>query len=204
MRWEETHHGNDIRRGSSGTGSTFVSRKNAHKSGVVVGDDNTDSQRTANEEDGKSSVHSLERSLNKDAWSLSLTSNHGQVLRSDDGEGRTPETAEESLKSTEGASRSVLSERSRVLPVTEPVGVVLGVSTNHRHECEGEQEEDENDLSAGQPEFGFTVCADSKDVDQEVQCLDTCQPMSSCLVGLDCQLTIQTIGTLHGGMSSLQ
>lgn len=145
---EETHHGNDIGRGGSGTGSTLVSGKNANKSGVVVGDDDTDSKRTANEEDGESSVHGLEGSLDKDARSLSLTSNHRQVLRADDGEGCTPETAEESFKSTESASRSVLGERSRVLPVTEAVGVVLGVSTNHRHEGEGEQEEDEDDLSA--------------------------------------------------------
>ena len=48
--------------------------------------------------------------------------------------------------------------------MAEAISIMGGVSTNHSDEGEKEQGEDQNDLSAGQPEFGFTISFDSQDV----------------------------------------
>ena len=48
--------------------------------------------------------------------------------------------------------------------MVEPVRMVLRISADHSDEGEEEQREDQNDLSSRQPEFGFSVRLDSKDV----------------------------------------
>jgi hypothetical protein len=41
---------------------------------------------------------------------------------------------------------------------------MLGISTDHSHECEGEQDQDEDHLAGGEPELSFTKDTDSKDI----------------------------------------
>lgn len=52
-----------------------------------------------------------------------------------------------------------------MLPVSESVRIFLRVSADHGNEGEGEHDEDQDDLSAGQPEFGFSEDFDGEDVE---------------------------------------
>lgn len=81
-------HGNDIWRSCRSAGTSEIAIDNTNESGIltqsalyfilrsstgkthVVGDDNTSAQRATNEEDGKSYVNRLERTLDVDARSL--------------------------------------------------------------------------------------------------------------------------------------
>ena len=55
-----------------------------------------------------------------------------------------------------------------MLPVAEAVCIALGVATAHGDECEAEHDEDQDDLTAGQPEFGFTEDLDGEHVEDTV------------------------------------
>lgn len=66
------------------------------------------------------------------------------------------------------ALASVLFERV-VAPVAETIRIFLGISAAHCDEGEGEHNEDQDDLAAGQPEFGFAEDLDGKDVEDTVK-----------------------------------
>jgi hypothetical protein len=55
-----------------------------------------------------------------------------------------------------------------VLPVAEPVGIVLRVAANHGDEGEGEDDEDQDDFAARQPELGFTEDLNGKNVEDTI------------------------------------
>jgi hypothetical protein len=52
-----------------------------------------------------------------------------------------------------------------VLPVAEAVRIFLRVAAAHGDECEGEHDEDQDNLAAGQPELGFTEDLDGENVE---------------------------------------
>jgi hypothetical protein len=52
-----------------------------------------------------------------------------------------------------------------MLPVAEAVRIFLWVAAAHGDEGEREHDEDQDDLAAGQPEFGFTEDLDGEDVE---------------------------------------
>jgi hypothetical protein len=56
-----------------------------------------------------------------------------------------------------------------VLPVAEAVRIFLRVAAAHGDEGEGEHDEDQDDLTAGQPKFGFTEDLDGEDVENTVR-----------------------------------
>lgn len=53
-----------------------------------------------------------------------------------------------------------------MVPVAEPVSIVLRVAANHRDKGEGEQDHDQEDLATGQPELGLTVSSDGEDIQE--------------------------------------
>jgi hypothetical protein len=55
---------------------------------------------------------------------------------------------------------------TRLVPVSEAVRVVLRVAADHCHKCEAEENEDQDDLAAGEPELSFTVSLDCKNVEE--------------------------------------
>ena len=50
----------------------------------------------------------------------------------------------------------------------EAIGVVLRVATNHGDEGEEEQDEDQEDLSCGQPELGLAKGRDGENINQPI------------------------------------
>ena len=165
----EVVHSNDIWRSRSSTAATEVSRDDSDEHRISVGNDDTASEGTSNEEDGEASVHGLERALDVDSWPLRLGSDHGNVLWTDDSEGGRPETCKEALEASKCASSSVLSEGVWRSPVAEAIGVVVWVTTDHRDESKGEEQEDQDNLSARQPELSLSVSLDSKAVEKAVE-----------------------------------
>lgn len=103
--WQDTDaqvlHGNDIGRGSS---RLLASLLNISQGRVVVGDDDTGTQGTEDEEKTKTVVDSLEGILDVDARTLSLCGDHGDVLRTDNTESGAPHASEETFKSANASS----------------------------------------------------------------------------------------------------
>lgn len=56
-----------------------------------------------------------------------------------------------------------------MLPVAESVCIMLRVAANHGDEGEGEYNEDQDDLAAGQPELGFSEDLNGEDVEDAVE-----------------------------------
>ena len=52
-----------------------------------------------------------------------------------------------------------------MLPVPESIRIFLWVTADHCDEGEGEHNEDQDDLAAGEPEFGFAEDLDGKNVE---------------------------------------
>jgi len=72
----EDAHSHDIRGRLSGTTSLSAFDKDGHELRVVVGHNNTDSERAHDEEEAESVGNRLEGSLDVDGGSLSLSSHH--------------------------------------------------------------------------------------------------------------------------------
>jgi len=159
-------HRNDIRRRSSGATATSRAENDVDQCGIVVSNDDTNAQRAENEEDAESPVDGLERSLDVYPGPLGFGRNHRNILGTDDSEGGGPQCGEEALKPTQVSCCVVFGHWAGVPPVAESVGILFRVATAHGDEREGEQHKDQNDLSSGEPEFGFSVCLDGEDVEK--------------------------------------
>lgn len=48
--------------------------------------------------------------------------------------------------------------------MSKPVGIVGRISTDHCDKGKGEEDQDQEDFTAGEPEFGFTVGPDGEDI----------------------------------------
>jgi hypothetical protein len=157
-------HGDNVRGGSSSSGTALLTRDDGLQGGVDGAKDDTDSEGTSHEEKSKSPVDGLESVLDVDAGTSSLSGNHGEVLGTSHTERGGPQSSEETFELAEASGASVLFE-SVVLPVAETVGIVLRVAADHGDECEGEDDEDQDDLAARQPELGFTEDLDGENVE---------------------------------------
>lgn len=157
-------HGNDIGRGLCSAAAGTISKVNFSQSRVVGANNDADGQRSDNEEEAESVVDRLESSLDVDAGSLSLGGNHGDVFGTDNGEASAPESCAKPFEAAQSTQVSVFEKRARLRPVAEAVGIVLGVASDHGDEGEAEEQEDENHLAAGQPEFGLAVHAHGKNI----------------------------------------
>lgn len=156
-------HGNDIGRGTSG--AVAAASNDFDQSWVARVANNTHSQGSADEEDAKTDIDHLERSLDVDSGAFGLGGDHGDVLGTDNSEGSRGETGEEALESPQTTRTDVFAECATVLPVAETVRIVLGISTHHGDEGEEEEGEDQDDLAAREPELGLTVRSHGQDVD---------------------------------------
>lgn len=164
----EVLHSDDIRRGTSSTGLSTVTKVDLLEGGVVGRKDNANGQRSDNEEDTESVVNSLEGGLDIDARSLSFGRDETDVLRSDNCETRAEQSGKEAFKTTFTAFASVFEESLGLCKVAESISILLGVATAHGNEGEAEQNQDEDNLSTGEPKLGFTIVADSEDVEKTV------------------------------------
>jgi hypothetical protein len=162
----DTHvgHGNNVGRGSSSSGSALLTRDDGLQGRVDGAENNTNGKGTSHEEKSESPVDSLESVLDINAGTSGLTSDHGEVLGTSDTERGGPQSGAETFELAEGSGASVLFE-GVVLPVTETVGIVLRVAANHSDKGEGEDDEDQDDLTTGQPKLGFTEDFDGKNVE---------------------------------------
>ncbi|KAH3672238.1 hypothetical protein WICPIJ_010090 [Wickerhamomyces pijperi] len=129
---------------------------------TVVGDAHEDvvkklAPSTQDVEDNQTVKHGSESTSN-DLSSLltSFTGNHGQILRPNDGETGLVHSGHEPVKSTSGTTGVQSNHRTRVLPVSEPKGVVLWVTTNHGDESEEDQPGSQDHFTNTQIEFRFT------------------------------------------------
>lgn len=126
----EILHGDHVWRGRGSSATAGLSRNDAHKSRVGIGNNDTTSQGAANEENGKPDVHGLESALDVGAWTLGLGCHHGDVLGANDSEGCRPETGEKSLKSSKAALGTILGNRVGGVPVAKTVSITIGVTAH--------------------------------------------------------------------------
>lgn len=163
----EVLHRNDIRRGTS-TGLSTFAKVDLLEGGVVGGEDDANSQRSENEEETESVVNGLEGGLDVDARSLGFGRDETDVLGSDNCETRAPQSGKEAFEATFTPFAPVGEEGLGLCKMTESISIPLGVATAHGDEGEAEQNQDEENLSTGEPKFGFTIVADSEDVEKTI------------------------------------
>ncbi|KAH3678255.1 hypothetical protein WICPIJ_008890, partial [Wickerhamomyces pijperi] len=120
-------------------------------------------------EDNQTVKHGSE-STSKDLSSFltSLTGNHGQILRPNDGETGLVHSGHKPMESTSGTSGVQSNHWTWVFPVSEPKGVVLWVTTNHGDESEEDQPNGQDNFTNTQIEFRFTKPFHSHSVQQSV------------------------------------
>lgn len=162
----DTHvlHGNDIG-GSGGSRAVAVTEVHRHELGVLVVQHDTACQGSTNEEQSEAEVDGFEGRLDVPAGVLGLGSNHGDVVGAHNVEGCGGHGAHEALKTSKVTFSAIGSKGIMgILPVGEAISVMLGISADHSHECEGEQDQDEDHLAGREPELGFTKDTDSKDI----------------------------------------
>lgn len=166
----DTHvsHGDNVRRSSGSAGAARFAGDNGSQGRVRRTQNNSDEQGTSHEEDCETPVDRLESVLNVSTRTPCFAGDHGKVFGSSDAEGGRPQSSAKAFELAKGASASVLFE-SIVLPVAEAIRIFLRVAAAHCDEGEGEHNEDQDDLAAGQPEFGFTEDLDGKDVEDTVK-----------------------------------
>lgn len=99
---------------------------------------------------------------------LCFGGSHGDVLGADDAEGSRPEAGEEAFKAAEIARCARCCKGPWGVPVLEAIGVVLGVPTDHGDEGVEEKDEDQKDLSRGQPELGLAKGRDGENINQSI------------------------------------
>ena len=133
-------HGNNVWRRSSCT-TSFTATKHPHQSRVVVRNDDTGAQRAADKEESKAPVDSLEGLFDVNPRTLSLSCDHGDVLGTNDTERGSPERTKETLELAQRTGGEVFAEGARVFPVSEAVGVVFGIASDHCDKGECEQHE---------------------------------------------------------------
>lgn len=63
------------------------------------------------------------------------------------------------------STKRELVERSRVNPVSESDRVVVRSAASHKDNTENDETDDGDDLDGGEPEFGFSVCPRSEEID---------------------------------------
>jgi hypothetical protein len=164
-------HSDNVGRSSSSAGTTRFASDDASQGRVRGTQNDSDEKRTAHEEDCETPVDGLEGGLDIDARTPCFTSDHGKVFGSSDAERGRPQSGAESFELAESASAPVLFERV-VVPVPESVCIMLWVAAAHCDECEGEYDQDQDDLAAGQPEFSLTEDLDGKNVEDTVKNLE--------------------------------
>lgn len=160
-------HSDDIWR-SRGSGTRGLAGHDVHQGLVSRRASDTDKQGAADKEQTESEVHRLEGILDIDSRTDGFRRYHRNILGSDNSEAGGPEGSQEAFKAAQGAGAQIFHKRARVVPVAETVGIMLRIPAHHRDEGEEEQREDQNDLSAGEPEFGFTVRSHSKNIDGSI------------------------------------
>lgn len=164
----EVLHGNNV--GGRGTSATTrrLSTEDGCQSWIVVGNQDTNGESSHDEEDAETPVHSLEGSFNVYPWPSGFSSDHADVLGTDNREGCRPESCEETLEAAKRTGAQMLRKSTGLSPVPEAISVSMRVPSTHCDECEGEQHHDQHDLAARQPELGFTVGLDREAVQQGI------------------------------------
>jgi hypothetical protein len=158
-------HGDNPRRSSSSAVTGAITQMNANKSGITMAKSNATSQSSTDKEETESEVDGLEGGLDIATRMLSLGSNHGDVIGTDDEKGSGSKSSHEALETAQITLRSESSECViHIGPVTEAICVTLRITPDHRHKGKHEEDEDEEDFAEGQPEFCFTKDTDSEEI----------------------------------------
>lgn len=166
-RYSHVTHGDDIGRCGSRRLARLLDRSELR---VVGAEDNTCAKSAHDEEETETPVDRLEGVLDVDTGTFGLGSHHRDILGSDDTESCAPHARQEALESSEAAAGKIFGESTRGVPVAESVRVALRVATDHGDESEAEQDEDQDDLATGQPEFRLTISLDCEDVEETSRC----------------------------------
>lgn len=158
----KSDHGCDIWRRSC-TGRTILVGGN--QVGVIVWNQNTDSQRAKHEEGSETPEHGSEGLWKDDSWVLSLSGGHRDIVGTGDGEGSLDQALQETNESAKIAFVPVESrERTRILPISETESIAEWVAAEHGNKSEEQKSNDENDLAQGHPELSLAVPLDSSEV----------------------------------------
>jgi hypothetical protein len=82
-----------------------------------------------------------------------------------------------------------------MFPIAESIGVVLRVTADHGDECEEEEDENKDNFSAGEPEFGLAISFYCKAVEKT---RETCQ-LKTCGEPIQAQALEVALGASRKG-----
>lgn len=162
-------HGDDIRRSRSRT--TAATQYDVGQLWIPRTADNAHSEGSTNKEDAESQVYHFESGFDVDSWACCFCCNHGNILRTHNGEQSRRKGSYKPLKTPNVASADVLAEGLAITEVLETVGITSWVAANHGDKGEEEEGEDQDDLASRQPEFSFAICSYGKDIDSATRCI---------------------------------
>lgn len=147
-------HGNNVRR--SGSSGLTIS-EGSLQFRVVVWNVDANSQGTKDEESCETVEDGVVGTRHDLSGILGLSGSHGDVVRTSDRERGLDQALQKAKEATQIASVIQLGERSGVLPVPEPISVLLRVSSEHGDEGKDEETDDKQNLANGGPELSLTI-----------------------------------------------
>lgn len=145
-------------------GSTFAALNSAQETVVLGAADDTDSQDTDDVEANQTVEDELGDSGDGSSRVLDLSGGNGDHVGAGNGESGVENNLPPSAETAEGSGGMVAEHGLAVLPVTETVGVTLGVTTAHGNEREKDETEEEEDLHRGHDKLGLAIPLDSHNV----------------------------------------
>lgn len=164
----------------SGAGARSIAIEFLNQASIVIWHHDANAKCASNEEYAISPVRCFKGTLHGLSRVDCLTSDHRQVFRPNNGEGGLEKSTKEPLKSTESPLTNIGCKTSWFTPVSEAIGIMLGITADHcirlglgnvqssavltGDECEHENNSNEQNLARGEPELALTVPSDSEDV----------------------------------------
>lgn len=140
-----------------GGGTRCAAVDGADETGVAAGADDSDAQSAEDVEDEDAVEDGASHARDVLARVLNLTSSHRDQVRASNRESSVEDAGPPTKETAGNALGIILVHGVATLPVSEPVGVVLGISADHCDERQEDEAENEEDLGAGKEEFTFSV-----------------------------------------------
>lgn len=158
-------HADDIWRGGCRR-ATGLSHYNLGQCRIPGRANNAHGQSATNKEDSKSEINCLEGILDVNARAFGFRSDHGDILGSDHSKASGPQSSQETFKTAKSPSVKVFHKGAWRVPVSKPIHIMLGISTDHGDEGEEKQREDQDHLATREPKLGFTIGSDCQNVQE--------------------------------------
>ena len=132
------------------------------KSGLVVGDEDTNSKRAKDVEEQDTPEHTADSFWYVAPWVLRLSCGHRYYLHTTERIGGIDQCREKTEETTRVTVRHIWLHSSRIFPVTKSESVTRWPSSKVNNEGKDDESNDRDDFDTRENKFGLTVNGDSK------------------------------------------